>query len=48
MLYWVLKAWEFLDKKLLFLVEQATKNNNNPTGIEYLNELIFNGKRFYH
>jgi hypothetical protein len=38
---------EFLDKKLLFLVEQATKKHSNPK-IEYLNILVFKCYRFYH
>ena len=47
MLYLVLKAWDFLAKKVSFLVEHAIKNNKNPIEISCLNVLVFNGKRFY-
>jgi hypothetical protein len=47
MLYSVLKAWEFLAKKVFFLVEQAIKKKRKIKINEYLNVLIFNGKRFY-
>jgi hypothetical protein len=46
-LYSVLKAWEFLAKKVSFLVEQAIKKNRKIKMYEYLNIVIFNGKRFY-
>jgi hypothetical protein len=44
----VLKAWEFLDKKLSFWVEQATKKSKKARENVYLNILVFNGKRVYH
>ena len=46
-LYLVLKAWEFLAKKVSFLVEQATKKVKNNKKDNDLIILIFNGKRFY-
>jgi hypothetical protein len=46
-LYFVLKAWEFLAKKVSFLVEQATKKPKNKKKNNCLNLLTFNGKRFY-
>jgi hypothetical protein len=42
----VLKAWEFLAKKLSFLVEQATKNSIKAIKKVCLSILVFNGKQF--
>jgi hypothetical protein len=47
MLYFVLKACEFLAKKVSFLVEQAIRKNKNNSVNVYLKVLVFNGKRFY-
>ncbi len=47
MLYSVLKAWEFLEMKVSFFVEQATKKVRSNPRDNVLNILIFNGKRFY-
>lgn len=42
MLYSVLSACEFLDKKVFFFVEQATKKMKNPRKRRYLLGLVFN------
>jgi hypothetical protein len=47
-LYFVLKAWEFLDTKLSLLVEQAAKKNKKARKNAYLNILVFNGKQVYY
>ena len=46
MLYLVLNACEFLDKKVFLFVEQAAKKISNPVITAYLNVLVFNVKRF--
>ena len=47
MLYFVLKACDFLEIKEFFLVEHATKKRINPPKSMYLKVVLFNVKRFY-
>jgi|UPI00031BB5CE hypothetical protein len=46
MLYFVLKACEFLAKKVSLLVEQAIKKNKNRSGKLYFRVFFFNRKEF--
>jgi myo-inositol-1-phosphate synthase len=48
MLYFVLKAWEFLAKKVSFLVEQAIKKDSSAVAKIYFEVLLFKGKRLKH
>jgi hypothetical protein len=43
----VLSAWEFLERKVFFLVEQAIKKSNNPEKIKYLTVVVFKAKRIF-